>query len=252
MSETRSERERRWAVVTGAGSGLGRAVASRLADDGFHVACVDRDPDGLAETVGGIGPDSIALPCDVRDESMIDEAARAVAEHTDAVHVLANIAGVAAVGHTEDLDLATWRRVMDVNLTGTFLVTRRFLPSLLAGRASVVNVASIAGLRGWPYMAAYSAAKGGVVALSRSLAVEYGKLGLRVNCVCPGAIDTPLAAGLVRPPDVDSELLARARALIDPPVAQPEEVAETIAFLASPASRFVSGTEIVIDGGALA
>ncbi|MDT5027213.1 MAG: hypothetical protein QOE61_3639 [Micromonosporaceae bacterium] len=106
---------------------------------------------------------------------------------------MVNAAGIASVSHTLEVTLDEWRRLLDVNLTGTFLVARATLPALLESRGSMINVASVAALRGWRYMAAYAATRGGIVALSRSLAVKYGSRGVRVNVVCPGSIATPLA-----------------------------------------------------------
>jgi meso-butanediol dehydrogenase / (S,S)-butanediol dehydrogenase / diacetyl reductase len=122
----------------------------------------------------------------------------------------------------------------------------------LESRGVMINVASIAALRGWRYMAAYAATKGGIVALSRSLAVEYGDRGVRVNVVCPGGIATPLVAALTPVRDAAPELMRRSPALLDPPTAQPEEIAGTISYLAGPEARFVTGSVVVIDGGAMA
>ena len=166
------------------------------------------------------------------------------------IDLLANVAGVASYAHTTDVALAEWERIVGINLTGTFLVTRECLPHLVASRGAVVNVASLAGVRGWRYSAAYSAAKGGVVALTRSLAIEYAPAGVRVACVCPGSVDTPLKAGLAPVPDADPRLLGRGGALVDPPVAQPAEVAAAIAYLGSDEARFATGAVLRMDGAA--
>lgn len=243
----------RVALVTGAASGLGRATALLLAEQGSAVACLDvADTTATADAIAAAGGRSLPVACDVSDETSIAAAVSAAVDAFGRLDVVVNAAGVAAVAHTLDVSVADWRRMLDVNLTGTFLVTREALPPLLETRGCVVNVASVAGLRGWRYMAAYSASKGGVVALTRSLAVEYGRRGVRVNCVCPGSIATPLAQGLSAPPDADPELLQRARALVDPPVAQPYEVASAVAYLASPAARFITGEVLAVDGGLLA
>jgi NAD(P)-dependent dehydrogenase (short-subunit alcohol dehydrogenase family) len=243
------------AVVTGAGSGLGAATARRLARDGYRVACLDIDEASAARTAAHLadsGAPALAARCDVSDEASAQAAVDAALERFGAVDALVTAAGVAHAGHYLDLTLDEWRRLLDVNLTGTFVSTKACLPALLRSRGAIVTVASTAALRGWRYMAGYAAAKGGIVALSRTLAVEFGRAGVRVNCVCPGSIDTPLRDALQPVPGADPELLARARPLADPPVAQPEEIASSIAFLLSPASRFVTGTVQVIDGGALA
>jgi NAD(P)-dependent dehydrogenase (short-subunit alcohol dehydrogenase family) len=245
----------RAALVTGAAAGLGRATAILLGSTGLSVDCLDRDGAGAEQTalaVRDAGGNAWASVCEVTDEAAVADAVARSTEREGRLDVLVNAAGVARNGHTDELTLQEWQAVLAVNLTGTFLVTRAALPALVASAGCIVNVASVAGLRGWPYMAAYAASKGGVVAFSRSLAVEYGRRGVRVNCVCPGAIDTALAAGLVPVPDADPALLGRAPALTDPPRAQPDEVAHAIGYLCSPQARFVTGAVHVIDGGVLA
>jgi NAD(P)-dependent dehydrogenase (short-subunit alcohol dehydrogenase family) len=247
--------KQRVAVVTGAGSGLGRATAMRLARDGSVVACLDLRGDSAAdaaEAIGDRGGRAWAVPCDISDEGSAGAAVRAVLDEAGAIDALVNAAGIAAVSHLADISLADWRRILDVNLTGTFLMARAAMPALLESKGCIVNVASIAALRGWRYMAAYAASKGGVVALSRTLAVEYGRRGVRVNCVCPGSIATPLAAALTPVVGADPVLMNRSPALVEPPVAQPEEVAGIIAYLVSDEARFVTGSVFTIDGGAMA
>jgi meso-butanediol dehydrogenase / (S,S)-butanediol dehydrogenase / diacetyl reductase len=180
----------------------------------------------------------------------VDSAVASVVSWGGRLDLVANVAGVAATAHTTDVTLAEWERILGVNLTGTFLVTRAALPHLIEARGAVVNVASLAGVRGWRYSAAYSASKGGVVALTRSLAVEYARVGVRVSCVCPGSIDTPLRQGLTPLPDADPALASHARALTDPPVSQPEEIAAAIAYLGSAEARFATGAILRLDGAA--
>lgn len=245
----------RRAVITGAGSGLGRASAIRLAGDGFAVACVDVRAEAAAQTAGEItdaGGQACWVGCDISDEQSVDAGVDDILRQLGGIDVVVNAAGIASVGHTLEVTLEEWRRLLDVNLTGTFLMARATLPALLESRGAMINVASIAALRGWRYMAAYAATKGGIVALSRSLAVEYGGRGVRVNVVCPGGIDTPLAAALTPVRDAAPELMRRSPALLDPPTAQPEEIAGTISYLAGPEARFVTGSVVVIDGGAMA
>jgi NAD(P)-dependent dehydrogenase (short-subunit alcohol dehydrogenase family) len=245
----------RRAVITGAGSGLGRASAIRLAGDGFAVACVDVRAAAAAQTAGEItdaGGQACWVGCDISDEQSVEAGVDDILRQLGGIDVVVNAAGIASVGHTLEVTLEEWRRLLDVNLTGTFLMARATLPALLESRGAMINVASIAALRGWRYMAAYAATKGGIVALSRSLAVEYGGRGVRVNVVCPGGIDTPLAAALTPVRDAAPELMRRSPVLLDPPTAQPEEIAGTISYLAGPEARFVTGSVVVIDGGAMA
>jgi NAD(P)-dependent dehydrogenase (short-subunit alcohol dehydrogenase family) len=248
-------RKQRIAVVTGAASGLGRATAARLARDGLAVACLDLRAEAAAETAKAIDADggrAWAVGCDISDEAAVEAAIRGVLDEAGALDVLVNAAGIASVSHLLDISLDDWRRTLDVNLTGTFLMARAAIPALLESKGCLVNVASIAALRGWRYMAAYSASKGGIVALSRTLAVEFGRRGVRVNCVCPGSIATPLAAALTPVDNADPVLMSRGPALLEQRVAQPEEVAGTIAYLVSDEARFITGSVVTIDGGAMA
>jgi meso-butanediol dehydrogenase/(S,S)-butanediol dehydrogenase/diacetyl reductase len=245
----------RRALVTGAGSGLGRASALRFARDGYAVGCVDVRADAAAATAGEItaaGGQACAVACDISDEQSVQDGVEEILRQLDGIDVVVNAAGIASVSHTLEVTLDEWRRMLDVNLTGTFLVARATLPALLESKGSMINVASVAALRGWRYMAAYAATKGGIVAFSRSIAVEFGGRGVRVNVVCPGSIATPLAAALTPVRDADPELMRRSPALLDPPSSQPEEIAGTIAYLASAEARFVTGSVVVIDGGVTA
>ena len=237
----------RVALVTGAGSGLGMATAMRLANDGALVACADIKPNGIGERLGSAGLD---VTVDVTDEAAVRTMVAEVAGWAGRLDLVVNAAGVASFGHTADVDLNEWQRLIDVNLTGPFLVIREALPHLIESRGAVVNVASLAGVRGWRYGAAYSASKGGLVALTRSLAVEYAKAGVRFACVCPGSIDTPMRQAIRPVPDADPDLLTHGRALVDPPVADPEEIAAAIAFLGSREARFATGAVLRMDGGA--
>ncbi|HTJ37801.1 MAG TPA: SDR family oxidoreductase [Dactylosporangium sp.] len=231
------------ALVTGAASGIGAATVERLRREGARVAALD---------VAAIPAQDGVLPlaCDVRDEAAVAVAVARAADWCGRLDLVANVAGVASYQHTTDVALAEWERILGVNLTGTFLVCRAALPHLVAARGAIVNVASLAGVRGWRYSAAYSAAKGGVVALSRSLAVEYAPHGVRVACVCPGSVDTPLRGGLTPVPNPHPRLDGHARALLDPPVADPAEIAAAIAYLGAPEARFATGAVLRLDGGA--
>lgn len=230
------------ALVTGAASGVGRATALRLRAEGARVAGLDRAPVDL----DGVLP----IVADVTSEDSVRSAVAAVVDAYGGLDLVANVAGVASYAHTTDVPLAEWDRILAVNLTGTFLVCRAVLPHLVAGRGALVNVSSLAGVRGWRYSAAYSAAKAGVVGLTRALAVEYAPDGVRVSCVCPGSVDTPLKQGLVPVRDQHPVLAGHGRALVEPPVMQADEVAAAIAYLGSAEARFAVGTILRLDGGA--
>jgi len=227
------------ALVSGAGSGIGAAVAARLVDEGATVVRSDVKPEGV-DTV-----------CDVRDPASCSQATAFVLEHHGRLDVLANVAGVGVSRLIGDMGLEEWREVLDVNLTGTFLLSQKALPALLQSRGSIVNMASVAGLRATPYNAAYCASKGGVIMLTKSMAIELAKAGVRVNAVCPGSVDTPFLRNFRVPEGADMALLTRASSpmgrLIDP-----AEVAAAVAYLASDDAATISGTTLVIDGAATA
>lgn len=242
----------RVALVTGAASGIGRATALRLAREGARVACADVAVDGVAETVKSMeaeGLDALAVCCDVSDERSAEDAVRASVDHFGALHVLCNVAGILLFEHTHATTLADWNRILAVNLTGTFLVTRAAIPHLLASRGAIVNTSSTAALQAHPWTAAYSASKGGVLALTKALALEYGKQGVRVNAVCPGGIETAIQQAFQVPEGADPKLVRRILPFLG--MAKPETVADAIAFLASDEARHIHGTALAVDGGML-
>lgn len=243
----------RVAIVTGAASGIGRATALRLAAEGARVACADLQAEGLTSVVKEIeaaGGSAAAFACDVTDEASVGSAVSAVALRFGGIDVVANVAGILRVGHSHEMPLAEWSRVLAVNLTGTFLVSRTAMPHLVASRGAIVNMASTAALDGHPWTAAYSASKGGVVALTRELAVEYGRQGVRVNAVCAGAVKTPIHASFHVPEGADRSLLERILPFTS--FCEPEDVAAAVAFLASDEARHVNGTTLRVDAGGLA
>ena len=241
------------ALVTGAASGIGRATAIRLGAEGASVFCADVQGDALQETaklVGETGADAEARLCNVADENEVNACVAACVERFGGLDVLANVAGILRFGHAHELSFETWRQVLGVNLDGSFLMCRAALPHLLARGGSIVNVSSVAALSGLAYGAAYAASKGGMSALTRTLAVEYAKQGLRCNAVDPGSIKTPMSAGGAGlPKDADIPLVMRHNTLDRP--RGPEEVASLIAFLASEEAAHINGEEVRIDGGAL-
>jgi NAD(P)-dependent dehydrogenase (short-subunit alcohol dehydrogenase family) len=242
------------ALVTGAASGIGRATAERLASEGAKLACLDVQAEAVEETAkraAQAGGEAFGRVCDVSDESQVAAAVAACIERFGRLDALCNVAGILRFSHTHELSLEAWRRVQSVNLDGTFLMCRAALPHLLAAGGNIVNVSSTAALAGLPYGAAYGASKGGVLGLTRALAVEYGKQGVRCNAVCPGSIKTPMSAGGAGlPEDADMKLVMRQMALDRP--RGPETVASLIAFLASDDAAHVNGEHILVDGGTLA
>lgn len=241
------------ALVTGAAAGIGRATAERLAAEGARVACADLDEAGARATADAIraaGGTAWAIACDVSDPGACAAAVEASARELGRLDVLCNVAGIGAQGHATDLTPEQWNRVLGVNLSGTFFMCRAAIPSLLATGGSIVNMASSAGLVGVAYSAAYCASKGGVVLLTRALAVEFSQRGLRVNCVCPGGVDTALTRGVRFPADAERRLLGRMQ--LAPRIALPEEVAGAVAYLASDEARYVNGAALAIDGGQVA
>ena len=240
-------------LVTGAASGIGRASAERMASEGARIACVDLQAEALersAERVRKLGSEALALVCDVSDPAAVRETvARAVSE-LGGLDSLCNIAGILHFDHTHELSLEKWSRVLAVNLTGTFLMSQTALPHLLAGGGNLVNMASTAALAGHAWTAAYSASKGGVLSFTRTLAVEYGKQGLRANSVCPGSVSTPMHQVFRLPDGADPKLLERIMPLDE--FRGPEAAAAVVAFLASDDAAHINGEHIRVDGGTLA
>ncbi len=238
----------RVAVVTGAGSGIGQATAVRLAAEGATVVAVDVDGDGLAATADLV-PAAETVQGDVRDAAFAPDLVAGVVARHGRIDVLANVAGILRTSITHEMALEDWDRVLAVNLTGTFLCCRAAIPALLEHGGNIVNVASTAALAGQPWAAAYSASKGGVLALTRTIAVEYGQQGLRCNAVCPGSIDTPITNDFVFPEGVNTKLVRRFMALDRS--RGPETVAAAIAFLASDDAVHVNGEDVRVDGATL-
>jgi len=241
------------ALVTGAASGIGRATALRLAQEGAALFCLDVQAgpvEELLKQARELGARAEGRACDVGDREQVRAAVAACIEQFGRLDCLVHMAGVLQMGHFADLDLATWNRVLTVNLTGTFLVCQAALPHLEESAGNIVTAASTASLAGLPYGAAYAASKGGVQALTRALAVEYGRRGVRVNAVCPGSIDTPMTQRSGLPADADPRLVRRQMPLDRP--RGPEVVAGLVALLASEDGAHINGEEIRVDGGTLA
>src|SRR5215212_4504107 len=238
------------AIVTGAGSGIGRATATRLAGEGATVACLDLNADAAEETASKLTADggtARSWRCDVSDEASVEGVVGEVIAAFGGVDVLCNIAGVGRSHHSHEVPKADWDLMIGVNLTGTFLMCRAALPSLIERKGAIINTASSAGLIGQPYTAAYCASKGGVVLLTKALAVEYDHTGLRVNAVAPGMTDTPILGGFGLPEGADYRKI---RSLVPAQGAcMPEEIAGLFAFVASDEARNMTGSIIPLDGG---
>ena len=239
-------------LVTGAGSGIGQASAQRLAAEGAAVYCVDISEEGLAATVEGIrqaGGTAEAHVCDVSSEEQVEACVSACVEQYGSLYALVNMAGILRFDDTEQIETANWQRVVDINLTGTMFLCRAALPHLLETKGSIVNAASTAALSGLPCGVTYSATKGGVLAMTRSIAVEYAKRGVRANCVCPGDIKSNMTRGIDFPGTMDFELMPRISSIGGPK--GPEVVAGVIAMLASEDGAHITGEDIRVDGGTL-
>ena len=243
----------RVALITGAASGIGRATALRMVADGATVVGFDRDAEGLtavADEVAGMGGTGRPMTTVCGDVSIRDDCVRAV-ELAVATHgrldVLANVAGITWAEHVADATEDGWNRMMGVNVSGTFWCVQAALPHLIASHGNVVNVASNAGLMGQAYTVAYSTAKGAVVNMTRSLAMEFAKQPIRINAVAPGGVDSPMSRDFDMPDDLDYSLMQPYigfRAM-----AEPSELANVIAFMASDEASRMHGAIVTVDGG---
>jgi NAD(P)-dependent dehydrogenase (short-subunit alcohol dehydrogenase family) len=235
------------ALVTGAASGIGRATAIRIAEEGGSVACLDLAVDGAEKTAAEIGGNAKAYACNVADEDSVKTVVAAAAADFGKLDVVCNIAGIGSFAHTTEMKKADWDRIIAVNLTGTFLVCQATIPHLLETGGNIVNTASTAGKIGQPYSAAYCASKGGVRLLTQALAYEYIERGIRVNAVAPGGVQTPLIKDFGFPEGANPKLFDK----ITSPMGwcQPEEVAGLFAYLGSDEARYINGALFTIDGG---
>jgi len=238
-------------IVSGGASGIGLAVAHMAVARGARVALLDRDTVALADAVRLLGEAALALECDVSDAPAVRTAVDRAAQWLGGVDALVNSAGIDALKSLETTSDEEWARVLAVNLTGPMLVCRAALPHLrAAGGGSIVNIASGAGLRPLPNRTAYCASKAAVIMFGKSLAIETAADGIRVNAVCPGAIDTPLFRTSYENADDPERALAEIRERYAlGRIAAPEEVAEAVLYLSGPGASYITGTALAVDGG---
>ncbi|MBM4122980.1 MAG: SDR family oxidoreductase [Nitrospira sp.] len=237
------------ALITGGNAGIGEAVAKLFAQEGAAVVLTGRRKEALERVVGEITPGrALAVAGSVTDETHVRSAVDQAVRTFGKLNILVNNAGIGAFGKAlHETDDATWDEVLAVNLTGVFRMTRAAVPAMMkAGGGSIVNISSIASLVGIPLLPVYAATKGALDSMTRCLAIDYAKQGIRCNAVNPGLVDTPMAAGLISDPS------ALAQVLSDYPLDRPgtpEEVAKLVLYLASDESAWVTGAVFPIDGG---
>ncbi len=237
------------AVVTGAGSGIGRAICSTFAQAGVQLACIDVETAAAAETAAACGGDALALRCDVSSEADTKAAAAAVLDRLGAVHVLVNAAATDdRNGTILDIDAQEWSRVFAVNVMGAFLMSRAVLPSMIAnGSGSIIHIASQLGRVAAPARAAYCSSKGAVIQLAKAMAVDHAHQNIRVNALSPGAVETRRL--VLRFGDMQTaRRVAGPKHLLNR-LGQPEEIAQAALFLASDGASFMTGADMLVDGG---
>lgn len=258
MSASAQRLPDRVVVVTGAGSGIGRATALRLASEGAHVTALDVVPAGLAGLDGefdtAAGGSLTTGTADIADEQSAIDAIRSVVEQHGKLDALVNAAGIHYGDHTHEMSLERWNRLIAVNLTGTFLMTREALPHLVESEygGRLVNFASTSSFFAHPYMAAYAATKGAIMAFTHSVALEYAHRRLRAVNICPGGVKTGITDATMDnlPTDIDFKKFTKIMPVLgEGEFGRPEDVAGVIAMVISPDGDYISGTEIRIDGG---
>jgi NAD(P)-dependent dehydrogenase (short-subunit alcohol dehydrogenase family) len=244
------------AVVTGAGSGIGRAAATRFAAEGAAVAAVDLNADAAKETaaqIGAAGGTAVAVAANVADRDQVSSAFGQILGEYGQVHVLYNNAGVNSSGSVLDATEDDWDRSLAVNAKGTFLCAQAAAPSMIAsGGGSIINQGSVAALVGIANFASYCAAKGAVVALTRSMSVDLAPRGVRVNVICPGTVYTPLMEPMLTARGGGDLAAGLALTVAKYPIGRlgtPEEIAAVALFLASDESSFLTGSVLTADGG---
>src|SRR5579862_920181 len=245
------------AMVTGAASGIGRGIALRLAEMGARVAVVDRNAEGADETTAAIrqkGGTALTVVCDVRSQQSCRETTEQVLAAFQQIDILCNNAGIILRKDAVALTEEEWDAVVDVTLKGVYLLSHEVLPHMIRnGGGVIINTGSGWSLKGGPKAVAYCAAKAGVVNLTRAMAIDHGRHGIRVNCVCPGDIDTPMLASECQqlnedPVEFTKEAANRPLQRVGAPV----DVADAVLFLASEMAQWITGASLLVDGGGLA
>ena len=243
----------RVAVITGAGSGIGRASALEFGREGARVVVADINSPGAEETVKLItaqGGRAIAVPTDVADPTSVQHLVEATLQAYGEVHVVFSNAAIQVNKTVEDTTVEEWNREMAVNVGGIFLCSKYFLPHLRRTKGCIVNMASVNGFFMEPMCAGYCATKGAIIALTKAMAIDHGKDGIRVNCICPGYIDAGLAWGYFEvQPDPAAARVAAGKLHALWRIGKPEEVARVAVFLASDDASFMTGSAVVVDGG---
>ena len=238
-------------VITGAGSGIGRSTALRLDAEGATSIIVDINAEQLEETFGMItNKQSTQRVLDISDLESSTNFFEEIQKSHKKLDALINIAGILRFDNSHEVQIEDWNKILNINLTGTFFMCSHALPMLLESKGAIVNVSSTAALGAHAWTAAYSASKGGISAFSKTLAVEYGMKGLNINCVCPASIETPMSTNPNMPADIDTRLLKKIMPL-NGVNRSPDDIASTIAFLASDDAIHINGIDLRVDGGLL-
>ncbi len=240
-------------LVTGAASGMGRSSCARFAAEGAMVFGIDIDEKGLqksAEAINSNGGKMEVAVCDVSRQENCFKAVSQAVECFGKLDVLVNVAGIVRFNHTPDVSEQDWNLVLAINLSGPMFLSQAAIPHLLESKGNIINVASNAGLMGQAYTPAYCASKGGLLQLTKSLAMEFVKSPIRINAVCPGGTDTEMVEGARFPEDVDGSLISRYVSIRGN--GKPEDISSMIAYVASDEAKMVHGAIISVDNGMMA